>query len=118
MPRNHGLEPKPNTPKLASYSSVVVTGGLDFVGGHLLRALTRLGKHVVVVDSAVPESDASGLPDVEFRRADPRDHEQAAEAVNGADLVFHLAGNSSGTLSVSGRGRASGRPPRRCDRPG
>ncbi len=85
---------------LSHYSSVVVTGGLGFIGRHLVRSLLSLGKDVTVVDSGATAS-ASALPEgAKLARADVRDLEQVTKALVGADLVFHLAGNSSGTRSV------------------
>lgn len=86
--------------ELEPYSRVVVTGGLGFVGRHLVATLANLGKSVTVMDLATPpEGDLSAR--VAYERADLRDPDQVAEALNGAELVFHLAGNASGTVSVT-----------------
>jgi nucleoside-diphosphate-sugar epimerase len=85
---------------LAAYRRVTVTGGLGFVGRHLVAALAAMGKEVVVVDIAARARRGTVPAGVELRRADLRDREQTERAVADADLVFHLAGNSSGTLSV------------------
>ncbi len=85
---------------LSDYASVAVTGGLGFIGRHLVRSLLSIGKDVTVVDNGATAS-ASALPEgAKLARADVRDPEQVTKALVGADLVFHLAGNSSGTLSV------------------
>lgn len=83
---------------LGECSRVAVTGGSGFVGGHLVASLAREGKRVTVVDLEAPSQPPE--VDVEFRRADLRDHHQVTQALAGAEMVFHLAGNSSGTLSV------------------
>jgi UDP-glucose 4-epimerase len=82
---------------LAGYHRIGVTGGLGFVGGHLTGLLTGMGKQVVVLDLATGQGRASGT---EVRRADLRDIAATQEALDDVDLVFHLAGNSSGTVSI------------------
>ncbi|MFE5501177.1 NAD-dependent epimerase/dehydratase family protein [Amycolatopsis japonica] len=77
----------------------VVTGGLGFVGGHLVRHLHDAGARVVVADIADPAAVVLP-PGIGYRRADLRDPGQAAAALAGAGTVFHLAGNPSGTRSV------------------
>ncbi|MFC6935925.1 NAD-dependent epimerase/dehydratase family protein [Actinomadura yumaensis] len=80
--------------------TVAVTGGSGFVGGHLVAALTDLGKNVVIVDLAKPPKALADLPGVQHRRADLRDYGETLLALRGVDTVYHLAGNASGTLSV------------------
>ncbi|MEU4559506.1 NAD-dependent epimerase/dehydratase family protein [Actinoplanes sp. NPDC023936] len=77
---------------------VAVTGGLGFVGRHLVTALRRQGVGVRVLDlSDGPGRHATG---VEYRQVDLRDPRAVASAIEGVDVVFHLAGNASGTRSV------------------
>jgi UDP-glucose 4-epimerase len=83
---------------LDQHSTVLVTGGLGFVGRHLTQALARLDKRVIVADVAPHQGYAH--PHAELRQVDLRSPEQAEQAVAGADLVFHLAGNSNGALSA------------------
>jgi len=80
-------------------STVAVTGGSGFVGCHLVDALLNIGKRVLVVDLVEPnqKGDNSAL---EYRSADLRHYEAARSALEGAEIVFHLAGNASGTASV------------------
>ncbi|MGW2053663.1 NAD-dependent epimerase/dehydratase family protein [Streptomyces sp. NPDC001840] len=85
---------------LREYEEVVVTGGAGFVGRHLVTALSHLDKKVTVVDHAVLGEDIASLPGVRHVRADLRDYGETLLALQGADAVFHLAGNASGTLSV------------------
>lgn len=77
---------------------VAVTGGAGFVGQHLVRRLFELGAKVRVVD--LTEHTVPDLAGVEHVRADLRIYSEAVSALRDADLVFHLAGNASGTLSV------------------
>lgn len=85
---------------LGSCSRIVVTGGSGFVGRHLVGTLVELGKSVTVVDLAPPPSGWAFPPEVRFEKADLRDPAQVVRAMDGAEMVFHLAGNASGTLSV------------------
>ncbi|MFC5746203.1 NAD-dependent epimerase/dehydratase family protein [Actinomadura rugatobispora] len=81
-------------------ADVAVTGGSGFVGGHLVAALTDLGKRVVVVDLADPSPAVAGLPGVTHRRTDLRDYGETLLALRDVHTVYHLAGNASGTRSV------------------
>jgi UDP-glucose 4-epimerase len=73
---------------------LVVTGGAGFIGSHLVDHLVASGaERVVVVDdlSTGTEANLRAFRDrVDFVETDVRDREAAA-AVAGADLVFHLA---------------------------
>ena len=85
---------------LADYANVAVTGGLGFIGRHLVRALLSLGKDVTVVDSGATASESGLPPGATLVRTDIRDADQLRKALVGAEMVFHLAANSNGTLSV------------------
>ena len=65
----------------------LVTGGAGFVGRHLVEALQRRGEEVRVLD-LVP---ALG---VETVVGSVNDADKAAEAAQGVDTIFHLAGNA------------------------
>ncbi|MEQ8934250.1 MAG: NAD-dependent epimerase/dehydratase family protein [Amphiplicatus sp.] len=65
----------------------LVTGGAGFVGRHLVGLLRARGERVRVLDLAPAET----ADDVEGSITDP---DIAARAVDGADFVFHLAGNA------------------------
>jgi UDP-glucose 4-epimerase len=81
---------------LAPYRSVAVTGGAGFVGGHLVTALTQRGVPVRVLDLVPPRDQ----PGVEFRQVDLREPDGVTAALSGIALVFHIAGNASGTRSL------------------
>lgn len=87
---------------LTAYASVAVTGGLGFIGRHLVRLLLSVGKDVTVVDSGATALEGALPGGASLVHADVRDAEQVSKALAGAGLVFHLAGNSNGTLSVMG----------------
>jgi GDP-L-fucose synthase len=61
--------------------AVVLTGGAGFVGSAMARDLTALGANVRIVRSA---------------EHDLREAKAAREALDGADIVFHLAANVGG----------------------
>ncbi|MEW1549622.1 NAD-dependent epimerase/dehydratase family protein [Streptomyces tsukubensis] len=86
--------------RIHEHHNVVVTGGSGFIGRRLVRALSRLRKRVTVVDYAPPPPESQGLPGVRHCRTDLRDYGETLLALQGADTVFHLAGNASGTVSV------------------
>ncbi|MDP2728512.1 MAG: NAD-dependent epimerase/dehydratase family protein, partial [Dehalococcoidia bacterium] len=94
------MTPGEKPPLLAQYSRILVTGGGGFVGRHLVRALLSLGKKVVVLDNFSAAELKTVLPDVSLAQADIREAEQVMEAAKGAELVFHLAANDNGTVSV------------------
>ena len=85
---------------LEQYGKVLVTGGLGFIGTHLVNELLSLKKDVVIVanyGSALHKTVPQGVTLIE---ADIRHPQQIAEAVMGAELIFHVAGNSNGSISV------------------
>jgi len=83
--------------------SVLVTGGAGFIGSHLVERLVEVGAAVTVLDdlSAGFERNLAAVrDDVDFLEADVRDREAVAAAVDGQDVVFHLAANAHVPTSV------------------
>ncbi|MEE9181272.1 MAG: NAD-dependent epimerase/dehydratase family protein [candidate division NC10 bacterium] len=78
----------------------LVTGGAGFIGRHLLRALLEAGQDVRVLDNLSSGSEASIPERADFHRGDILNPQDVAAAMSGCDIVYHLAGNASGTLSV------------------
>ncbi|MEH0935387.1 NAD-dependent epimerase/dehydratase family protein [Micromonospora psammae] len=76
----------------------LVTGGQGFVGSHLVDHLVARGAEVTVLDVTLP--DKSLPAGVGYRAVDLRDPASVRAALVPADVVFHLAGNASGTISV------------------
>ncbi|HXK33322.1 MAG TPA: NAD-dependent epimerase/dehydratase family protein [Dehalococcoidia bacterium] len=79
---------------------VLVTGGAGFIGSHLVDALVAQGDDVVVLDNFkrgrhehIDDHVRSG--GVRLITGDIRDEETVAGAMDGAELVYHLAAQSN-----------------------
>jgi len=75
---------------------VLITGGAGFVGSHLADALLGAGHNVRVFDNLSPQVHGTGAPtylatDVEFLLGDVRDANAVRKAIDGIDVIFHLA---------------------------
>jgi len=70
----------------------VVTGAAGFIGANLVRRLIQLGRNIRCVDntSRGKSRNLEGLP-VDIVYADLRHYDQVLKAVDGADVVYHLA---------------------------
>jgi nucleoside-diphosphate-sugar epimerase len=84
---------------------VVVTGGLGLIGSRLARAAATTAAAVVVVDALVPEhggrrENLEPVPNVEVAELDLTDGAALRPLLDGADVVFNLAGQRSHTDSV------------------
>jgi UDP-glucose 4-epimerase len=77
---------------------VVVTGGAGYIGSRLVTRLLEVAGTVTVVDHAHPARQAPG---VRYIQADLRQARAARRALRGANVVFHLAGNSDALRSVT-----------------
>lgn len=66
---------------------VVVTGGCGFIGSHVTDQLLAAGHEVVVVDSTVRRLNKAA----EYVRADILDLPGLSAAMQGGEVVFHLA---------------------------
>ena len=93
-------ERESGTPSFAG-ANVLVTGGLGFIGSTLARRLVGLGASVVLVDSMVPTYGGNlfnieGLEgDVRVNISDVRDVHSMEYLVQGVDVLFNLAGQTS-----------------------
>ncbi|EPR41732.1 NAD-dependent epimerase/dehydratase [Desulfovibrio sp. X2] len=80
---------------------ILITGGLGFIGSNLARRLLELGSEVVLVDSLIPEygGNMANVADirgrVEVNIADVRDPHAMKWLVQGRDVLFNLAGQTS-----------------------
>ena len=76
-------------PVAGAFVKALVTGGGGFLGQHIVRRLLDRGDDVRVLGrSAYPHLEAWHVPCV---RGDVRDPEAVAKAVEGVDIVFHVA---------------------------
>lgn len=95
------MQHQPAKPTLDAYRGerVLVTGGASFIGSHLVELLVEHGAQVVVADdfsSGRREHLEAVADEVEVREGDLRDPAVAARAVEGAEIVFHLAAMHGG----------------------
>jgi nucleoside-diphosphate-sugar epimerase len=86
---------------LEQYKTILVTGGCGFIGSHLTNALLSLGKEVLAFDNLSTGSEKNLTPGAHIVRGDIRNPEHVSQAVQDADLIFHVAANPNGTLSVN-----------------
>jgi dTDP-L-rhamnose 4-epimerase len=77
---------------------VLVTGGAGFVGSHLVDALLARGDRVRILDNFDPqvhgparEAPAWLQPEAELLRGDVRDRQIWDRALEGVDVIYHLA---------------------------
>ncbi len=81
----------------------LVTGGAGFIGSHVAAGLLARGDGVRILDnlSTGRRQNLEALDgDVEFHEADLRSDGDVERAVEGADVVFHLAAQVSVPLSI------------------
>lgn len=74
--------------------SCLVTGGAGFIGSHLTHRLVELGHDVRVVDNLSTGDLANIAPvatRIDFLKGDLCDPDVSAKAVDGVEVVFHLA---------------------------
>jgi UDP-glucose 4-epimerase len=81
--------------------SVMITGGLGFIGSNLARALVDLGARVLLVDSLIPDYGGNlfnidGIADrVRVNVADIRQQSTMNYLVRDQEVIFNLAGQVS-----------------------
>ena len=79
---------------------VVVTGGCGFIGSHLVESLVVDGHAVLVVDDLSTGKSQNLDPAARLIEADVADGDRIAEALDGAQLCYHLAAVASVARSV------------------
>lgn len=81
--------------------TVLITGGLGFIGSNLARRLVDLGARVTLVDSLIPDYGGNRFNIAGYEErlcvnlADVRDPHAMRALVQGQDLLFNLAGQVS-----------------------
>lgn len=87
--------------------SILITGGLGFIGSNLARRLVAEGARVAVCDALIegyggnPANVAEIRDAIAIERADVRDAAAMERLVEGRDVVFHLAAQVSHVMSLS-----------------
>jgi dTDP-L-rhamnose 4-epimerase len=76
--------------------TALITGGAGFIGSHAARELLQHGYRVRALDNLEPQVHESGRPgyldpEVELIEGDVRDPSAVRRALDGADVVLHLA---------------------------
>ncbi len=81
--------------------SVLITGGLGFIGSNLSHRLVEIGAHVTLVDSVIPEYGGNFFSIAGIERkvtvniSDVRDEHSMKYLVQDQDYLFNLAGQTS-----------------------
>lgn len=69
-----------------------VTGGSGFIGSHVVRQLLQRDYDVVALARSQSSADALEAMGARVARGDINDEESMRESMQGADVVFHIAG--------------------------
>ena len=80
----------------------LVSGGAGFIGSNIVRLLLQEGHKVVVLDnlSSGYRVNLDGLKSVDFFERDIRDADAVAKAIEGIEVIFHLAASVGNTRSI------------------
>lgn len=76
---------------LTKNQKVLVTGGAGFIGSHLVQALLEHGQKVRVLEKPGAFVDHLHNLDLEIVFADIREKKSLTSAIDGCEIVFHLA---------------------------
>jgi len=81
---------------------VLVTGGAGFIGSNLVRKLLEEGNSVTVLDNFMSGylSNLEPFPSVRIIEGDVRDKTSVESAMQGAEVVFHLAASVGNKRSI------------------
>ena len=86
---------------------VLITGGLGFIGSNVARRLVGEGADVVIMDSLIPayggtlHNIADIRDDVHVNITDVRDRHSIRALLDGVDVLFNLAGQTSHVDSMT-----------------
>ena len=83
-------------------TKALVTGGAGFIGSNVARLLAEDGYDVVALDnlSTGYRQNLDGLRRVRLVEADIRDSSAVEHAMDGAEVIFHLAASVGNTRSI------------------
>lgn len=81
---------------------MLVTGGAGFIGSNLVKQLLDDGCSVTILDNLLSgyRENLDALGAARFIEGDVRDEEAVARAVDGAEVVFHLAASVGNKRSI------------------
>lgn len=81
---------------------VLVTGGAGFIGSNLVVELIKTGNMVTVIDSLVSgyKSNLNPFSGIRFIESDIRNSDLVLKAVEGNDVIFHLAASVGNKKSI------------------
>ncbi|MFN2589022.1 MAG: NAD-dependent epimerase/dehydratase family protein [Actinomycetota bacterium] len=78
----------------------LVTGGAGFIGSHLVHHLVGLGHHVTVLDDLSTGEATAVHPEAVLVTGDVCDAAAVRPAIDGCDVVFHLAAHRAIARSI------------------
>jgi UDP-glucose 4-epimerase len=80
----------------------LVTGGAGFIGSNPVKRLSQDGHEVTVLDNLLSgyRCNLDPFPHVRFVEGDVRDEAAVAVAIQGAEVVFHLAASVGNKRSI------------------
>ncbi|MCA9802686.1 MAG: GDP-mannose 4,6-dehydratase [Cyanobacteria bacterium HKST-UBA02] len=87
--------------------SVLITGGMGFIGSNLAIRLVQAGANVTVMDAMIPDYGGNEFNvspvarDIRINYSDIRDENAIIYLVRNQDYVFHLAGQVCHLMSLS-----------------
>ncbi|HZI48659.1 MAG TPA: SDR family NAD(P)-dependent oxidoreductase, partial [Pyrinomonadaceae bacterium] len=83
-------------------SKALVTGGAGFIGSNVAKLLVEEGYDVFVIDNLFSgyRKNIDQLKSVHFIEADVRDEVAVAHAMEGTEIVFHLAASVGNVRSI------------------
>ena len=81
---------------------LLVTGGAGFIGSNLVKRLSRDKYEVTVLDNLLSGDrfNLDPFPEVRFIEGDVRNEAVVADAIKGAEVVFHLAASVGNKRSI------------------
>ena len=83
-------------------SKALVTGGAGFIGSNVVRLLIEAGYDVVVLDNLISgyRKNLEPFSTVRFVEADVRDQSALNRALDGTQVIFHLAASVGNVRSI------------------
>ena len=83
-------------------TKALVTGGAGFIGSNVVHLLVENHYEVVVLDNLVSgyRKNLDSFPDVRFIEGDVRDESALTRALEGVEVVFHLAASVGNVRSI------------------